>query len=72
MATASTIVISAKPGAEFAVPTLSEEAAARASKLLQENHDKHDIIFSDVGFHSKSVLTALESREGKPFQTRAP
>ena len=55
MATVSTIIISTHQAAEYAVPNLTEEAAAQASKLLQENHEKNDIIFTDFGLHSKSV-----------------
>lgn len=55
MATASSIVISTNPAAEYAVPDLTEEAAAQASKVLQENHEKNDIIFTDFGLHSKSA-----------------
>lgn len=70
MATASTIVISANSAPEFAVSALAEEAAARASKVLQENHDKNDIIFTDFGLHSKSMPIATESGLGVYIKAR--
>jgi hypothetical protein len=59
MATATTFNFSTNVGAEYAVPNLTEEAAGRTSKLLQENHDKNDIIFTDVGLHSKYMCVSV-------------
>lgn len=55
MAAASNIIISTNLVAEYAVPNLTEEAAAQASEVLEENHEKNDIIFTDFGLHSKFV-----------------
>lgn len=53
MASSTKILVAPSVKTEFAVPNLHQDAADRASKILQENHDKHHITFSDVGFHSR-------------------
>lgn len=36
----------------FHLPSVDSKAAAKASKVLQENHDSHHIFFNQSGFHS--------------------
>lgn len=36
----------------FQLPSVNGEAAAKASEILQENHDSHHIFFNQSGFHS--------------------
>ena len=57
MANASTLSFITTGDTQFAVPELTVEAAEKISSLLQENHGKNDIIFSDSGFHSKWNLS---------------
>lgn len=52
MATASTVIISADPEADFSVPAPTEEVAARVSTLLQKKHEKNDIFLR--GFRTSS------------------
>ena len=56
MATASRIVLTPDMDTEYSVPSLSKESAERALKVLQDNHEKHDIIFNDFGLHSRSLF----------------
>ena len=42
------------------MPNLNEEAAAQAREVLQDSHDKNDIINIDVGVHSKAPLPSSE------------
>lgn len=56
MATASKILLMPSIECEFAVSNLTQESAERATKVLQENHEKHDIIFNNFGLHSESRL----------------
>ncbi|KAF2090701.1 hypothetical protein K490DRAFT_62024 [Saccharata proteae CBS 121410] len=51
MATARTVKLSPSDPPEVYY-RLGEDSAARASVLLQENHDKHHIFFNSAGFHN--------------------
>ena len=53
MANATQIRLDAKAEMVCSVPNITAEAAQKASEILQENHDKNDIIFTDQGLHSK-------------------
>ena len=52
---ASTTAFQVTHGQDMAcgIAGLSPESAATASRILQENHEKHDIIFTDGGLHSE-------------------
>lgn len=52
MASASRIELSLEACGEFHVPGITKESAAKASELLQENHEQHHIFFNAEGFHS--------------------
>ena len=55
MASPSTIALSTSTTGEFAVPkAITEDSAKSASELLQENHEKHHILFNKQGMHSKA------------------
>ncbi len=69
MATASKILLMPNTECEFAVSNLTQESAERATRVLQENHEQHDIIFNNFGMHSESLghilvvhLSSLGSR----------
>jgi hypothetical protein len=47
MATASKILLMPNTECEFAVSNLTQESAERATRVLQENHEQHDIIFNN-------------------------
>lgn len=49
---ASQVKLSLEDCGVFHLPSVSSEAAARASTVLQENHDNHHIFFSQSGFHN--------------------
>ena len=53
MATASRIRLSLNTPGVFHVPDITEESAAKASEVLQENHENHHIFFNQSGFHSR-------------------
>ena len=53
MATASRIRLSSNTPGVFHVPNIAEVSAAKASEVLQENHDNHHIFFNQSGFHSR-------------------
>ena len=53
MATASRIQLSLNTPGVFHVPGIAEESAAKASEVLQENHENHHIFFNKAGFHSR-------------------
>ncbi|PVI00964.1 hypothetical protein DM02DRAFT_628097 [Periconia macrospinosa] len=56
MATASTIKLEASQKPEgFFVEGISAESAETASRLLQENHEKHHIFFNQDKFHNHIV-----------------
>ena len=55
MATASKIQLSLEVCGEFHVPGISQESAAKASEVLQENHDFHHIFRNAAGFHSTYI-----------------
>lgn len=52
MATASKVKLSTADCGEYRVAGITAESAAKASELLQENHDSHHIFFNKSGFHS--------------------
>ena len=52
MATASRIQLSLDTPGVFHVSGIIEESAAKASEVLQENHENHHIFFNQSGFHS--------------------
>ena len=52
-ATASRIYLTRTRPGEYSVGGISEESARTASRLLQENHEKHHIFFNKSGFHSE-------------------
>lgn len=54
MATASKVKLSTAECGEYHVPGITAESAAKASELLQENHDGHHIFFNKAGLHSTS------------------
>ena len=53
MVTSSTILLLPDIEVEYAVRGLTQESAELASRVLQENHDSHDIIFNNLGLHSE-------------------
>ena len=53
MATAARIKLSLSTPGVFHVPNIAEESAAKASEVLQENHENHHIFFNKAGFHSR-------------------
>ena len=54
MATGSKVKLSTTDCGEFHVPGITAESAAKASEVLQENHENHHIFFNKSGFHSTS------------------
>lgn len=58
MATASKVQLSSDHCGEFHVPNITQDSAAAASEVLQENHEIHHIFFNQSGFHS--MLTSSE------------
>lgn len=62
MATASQVHLDPTVRPFFAVDELKSESAQVASKLLQENHEKHHIFFNREGFH---VRTRFQSLHGE-------
>ena len=65
MATASKIQLSLDVCGEFHVPGISQESAAKASEVLQENHDFHHIFRNAAGFHS--MYASFYTLRHKPF-----
>ena len=57
MATASKVLLKLELVPQFAVDKLTAESADKASKLLQENHEKHHMYFNDAGFHSMFIFS---------------
>ena len=55
MATATHFQLRNDATARFRVPDISTQTAAKASELLQKNHESHDLIFNDDGLHSESA-----------------
>lgn len=55
MATASKIQLSLDVCGEFHVPNIKQESAAKASEVLQENHELHHIFRNAAGFHNHLV-----------------
>ena len=54
MASSTLIQVTPELHGEFSVDNLTEASAKTTSDILEENHQKHDIIFNDFGLHSKS------------------
>lgn len=52
---ASRVKLSMDSPGVFHTPGVNGEAAAKASEVLQENHENHHIFFNESGFHSMSV-----------------
>ncbi|KAI9822586.1 MAG: hypothetical protein M1827_000305 [Pycnora praestabilis] len=52
MATASKVQLSLSHCGEFHLPDITTESAAKASEILQENHEDHHIFFNQSGFHN--------------------
>ncbi len=52
MATSSKIQLSLNDCGVFHTPGITKEAAAKASEVLQDNHEHHHIFFNQEGFHS--------------------
>ncbi|KAL8967511.1 MAG: hypothetical protein Q9183_002888, partial [Haloplaca sp. 2 TL-2023] len=52
MATGSKVQLSLDDCGVFHVPGITKKSAAKASELLQENHDRHHIFFNADGFHN--------------------
>ena len=57
MATSRKIVLSPEDHGVFHWKGITKESAAKASEVLQENHDKHHITFNAGGFHSELNLS---------------
>ena len=62
MATGSKVQLSLDACGVFHVPGITKESAAKASELLQENHDRHHIFFNADGFHSTSSFVYLHAK----------
>ena len=54
MATSTKIQVTPEMHGEYSVAHLAEASAKTTSEILQENHEKHDIVFNDFGLHSES------------------
>ena len=52
MAAASQVHLSPEHAGIFQVPEISKESTQLGSELLQENHDKHHMLFNTEGFHN--------------------
>ncbi|KAL8667792.1 MAG: hypothetical protein Q9202_000256 [Teloschistes flavicans] len=52
MASASQIQVSLDHCGEFHVESVTQQSATAASRVLQENHENHDIFFNKSGFHN--------------------
>lgn len=59
MATESKIQLSLKDRAVMSYPGATVESAAKASEILQENHEQHHIFTGPQGFHVSSVLIGM-------------
>ncbi|KAI9763559.1 MAG: hypothetical protein M1840_000421 [Geoglossum simile] len=55
MATATKIHLTPSEAGMFHVPGITAESAAKASEVLQENHEKNHIFYNDEGFHNHIV-----------------
>lgn len=62
MATASKVQLSLDACGVFHVPGVTKEAVAKASEVLQENHEIHHIFFNKEGFHSRWPMLSSVSR----------
>lgn len=52
MATSSKVQLSLTDCGVFHTPGVTKEAAAKASEVLQDNHEHHHIFFNQDGLHS--------------------
>jgi hypothetical protein len=52
MATASHIELDAAAAGVYHVPDISAQAVKAGSRLLQENHDKYHMYFTERGYHN--------------------
>jgi hypothetical protein len=59
MATPSKIQLSPSEKPEFWTSGMNDKSAAKASSLLQENHENHHVFFNDEGFHNHIVHQLL-------------
>ena len=62
VASESKIVLTPSTKGIYSVANLTGPSAECASKVLQENHEVHDIIFNDSGFHSRYLSILHSSR----------
>ena len=67
MATSSKIVLTPAITGEFSVRGLTEGSAAKASEVLQENHEKHHIFYNKDGFHSRFDFGSYFNSKGWLF-----
>lgn len=58
-ASASQVKLSSDHCGVFHLPSVTKESAAKASQVLQENHEIHHCFFNASGFHSKSAKCIL-------------
>lgn len=63
MATSTRIQVTPEMHGEYSVSHLTDVSAKATSDILQENHEKHDIVFNDFGLHSKSNLGHCKSHD---------
>ena len=73
MATPSTVQLSLATKGEYYRPGITEASAAKASQILQENHDNYHIFFNKDQFHnhiSHHILT-LFALGASPSQLQA-
>ncbi|KAI5202443.1 hypothetical protein E4T38_05602 [Aureobasidium subglaciale] len=70
MATASRVHLSLGEWPDYYIKNIQQESATRASDLLQENHEKHDIFFNNGGFHNHIAhhLLTIYSLNATPSQ----
>jgi hypothetical protein len=59
MATATKIHLTPSEAGIFHAPGITVESAAKASEVLQENHDKFHIYYNDEGFHVTTLIPQL-------------
>ena len=64
MATSSKVHLSLSDCGVFHTPAITKESAAKASEVLQDNHDHHHIFFNSEGFHS---MYSCRNRPDIPF-----
>lgn len=62
MATGSRVHLEASQRPQYYVKGLTAESAAKASELLQLNHEKHHVFFNQSGFHVLLLTTSSYSK----------